>query len=78
MNEKKYRDYLTQKNLLNIDFKIKWLKKAEKLVGKSVEYMLYNEETLIESIKIIRQNARHKPNRMVNQIRNYKDMLKES
>lgn len=78
MNEKKYRDYLTSNNSPNIDFKIKWLKKAEKLVGKSVEYMLYDEETLAESVNIIRQNVRHKPNRMINQIRNYKNMLRES
>lgn len=55
-----------------LSFKVRWLKKAERITGKSLSYILYSEETYNEAIIMIRNSDTIKPNRIINKLRDYK------
>ena len=53
-------------------FRDRWLNKATKITGKSLDYICYSQETYMESVAIIRNSGCIKPNRIVNKLRDYK------
>lgn len=60
---------------MKLTFKERWLNKAEKLTGKSVQYIVYSDETYNESVAIIGNSGCKKPNRIVNKLRDYRREL---
>lgn len=55
------------------DFRTRWLMKATKITGKSLDYIFYSEETYKEAITTIRNSGCIKPNRIVNKLRDYRE-----
>ena len=55
-----------------LNFNDRWLKKAEIITGKSLNYILYSEETYKDSITTIRNSDTIKPKRIINKLRDYK------
>lgn len=54
------------------EYKKRWLEKAVKITGKSLEYICYNDETYKEAVDTIRNSKCIKPNRIVNKLRDYR------
>lgn len=55
-----------------LSFNERWLNKAVRIVGKSLDYILYSDETYNDAINIIRNSDTIKPNRIINKLRDYK------
>lgn len=53
-------------------FRDRWLNKAVKITGKSLDYICYSQETYTECVTIIRNSGCIKPNRVVNKLRDYR------
>lgn len=67
-----YSKYLESIGKPNICFRLFWLDKATKYTGKGLDYIIYNDQTMIECKKMIYSLATHKPNRIWNQVLQYK------
>lgn len=55
-----------------LNFNERWLNKAVRIVSKSLDYILYSDETYNDAINIIRNSDTIKPNRIINKLRDYK------
>lgn len=69
---KNYSKYLKSIGKPNINFRLFWLDKARKYTGKGLDYIVYNEQTMKECRQMIYSSATHKPNRIWNQVLQYK------
>lgn len=58
------------------EFQKRWLNKAIKITGKSLEYICYSDETYNEAVQEIRSSGTIKPNRIVNKLRDYRKAIK--
>lgn len=58
-----------------MNFRDRWLHKATKITGKGLGYICYSDETYDEAVSIIRSSGVHKPNRIVNKLRDYRKGL---
>lgn len=57
---------------MKLGFRERWLNKACKITGKSLDYICFSDETYNESVSIIRNSGTVKPNRIVNKLRDYR------
>lgn len=55
-----------------LNFNERWLNKSVRIVGKSLDYIMYSDETYNGAINIIRNSGTIKPNRIINKLRDYK------
>ena len=60
---------------MKLSFRERWLKKACKITGKSLQYICYSDETYDWAVETIRNSGTIKPNRIINKLRDYRKEL---